>query len=96
MSISAIPVIAKVLMEMNVIRRDIGQVTLAAGMIDDTVGWILLSVVAGMARSGTVDVGSAVTAVASVMGVLAFSFLLGKRLVTRVIRPSTTASAATW
>ncbi|MDP9020164.1 MAG: cation:proton antiporter, partial [Actinomycetota bacterium] len=38
MSISAIPVIAKVMMEMKVIRRDIGQVTLAAGMIDDTVG----------------------------------------------------------
>ena len=86
MSISAIPVIAKVLMEMNVIRRDIGQVTLAAGMIDDTVGWILLSVVAGMARSGSVKIGSAVTAVVSVVGVLAFSFLLGKRLVTRVIR----------
>lgn len=86
MSISAIPVIAKVLMEMNVIRRDIGQVTLAAGMIDDTVGWILLSIVAGMARSGSVKVGSALTAVLSVMGVLAFSFLLGKRLVTRVIR----------
>ncbi|MHC5595604.1 MAG: cation:proton antiporter, partial [Nostoc sp.] len=31
MSISAVPVIAKVLMDLNLIRRDIGQVTLAAG-----------------------------------------------------------------
>jgi Kef-type K+ transport system membrane component KefB len=55
MSISAIPVIAKVLVEMKVIRRDIGQITLAAGMIDDTIGGILLSVVAGLARGGEGD-----------------------------------------
>jgi len=41
-SISAVPVIAKVLMDLKLIRRDIGQITLAAGMTDDTIGWILL------------------------------------------------------
>jgi len=40
MSISAVPVIAKVLMDLKLIRRDIGQITLAAGMTDDTIGWI--------------------------------------------------------
>ena len=54
-SISAIPVIAKVLMEMKIIRRDIGQITLAAGMIDDTIGWILLSIVTGLASSGVIS-----------------------------------------
>ncbi len=86
MSISAIPVIAKVLMEMRVIRRDIGQVTLAAGMIDDTIGWILLSVVAGMARTGGVNLGSAATAVLSVVAVLGLSYTLGQRLVSWVMR----------
>jgi len=52
MSISAVPVIAKVLMDLKLIRRDIGQITLAAGMTDDTIGWILLSVVSGLATSG--------------------------------------------
>ena len=55
MSISAVPVIAKVLMDLKLIRRDIGQVTLAAGMTDDTIGWILLSVVSGLASSGKFD-----------------------------------------
>ncbi|WP_196520695.1 hypothetical protein [Nostoc sp. WHI] len=32
-----------------------GQVTLAAGMTDDTIGWILLSVVSGLASSGKFD-----------------------------------------
>jgi Kef-type K+ transport system membrane component KefB/nucleotide-binding universal stress UspA family protein len=86
MSISAIPVIAKVLIEMRIIRRDIGQITLAAGMIDDTIGWILLSVVAGMARSGQVNLAAAGRAIASVLAVLAVSFTIGRRLVSWTIR----------
>ncbi|MDP8976223.1 MAG: cation:proton antiporter [Actinomycetota bacterium] len=86
MSISAIPVIAKVMMEMNVIRRDIGQVTLASGMIDDTVGWILLSVVAGMAKGGGGSGGTALKSVLAVAAVLLFSFTAGRRLVPAVIR----------
>ena len=86
MSISAIPVIAKVMMEMNVIRRDIGQVTLAAGMLDDTVGWILLSVVAGMAKGGGGSGGTALKSVLAVAGVLVFSFTAGRRLVPAAIR----------
>ncbi len=86
MSISAIPVIAKVLMEMNVIRRDIGQVTLAAGMIDDTIGWILLSVVAGMATSGQVNLLSAGRSVLYVALVLGIAFTVGRRAVAAIIR----------
>ena len=86
MSISAIPVIAKVMMEMKVIRRDIGQVTLAAGMIDDTVGWILLSVVAGMAAGGGASAGTAVKSILSVAAVLVLAFTVGRRLVPATIR----------
>lgn len=86
MGISAIPVIAKVLIEMNVVRRDIGQVTLAAGMIDDTIGWILLSLVAGMARGGGVDLGSVGSSLVSVVLVVGFAFTLGRRLVHRLYR----------
>src|SRR5437660_3507795 len=43
--VSAIPVIAKTLMDMKLMHRDVGQLTLAAGMVDDAVGWFLLSVV---------------------------------------------------
>jgi Kef-type K+ transport system membrane component KefB len=55
MSICAVPVIAKVLMDLKLIRRDIGQLILASAMTDDTVGWIMLSVVAGLATAGVVD-----------------------------------------
>ncbi|MDQ4006013.1 MAG: cation:proton antiporter, partial [Actinomycetota bacterium] len=86
MSISAIPVIAKVLMEMKIIRRDIGQVTLAAGMIDDTVGWILLSVVAGMASGSGASLSTAGKSLLAVVGVLLFAFLVGRRAVPALIR----------
>jgi len=86
MSISAIPVIAKVLIELEVIRRDIGQLILAAGMIDDTIGWVLLATVAGLARTGVVEFGSAVTTVLSVVVFLGIAFTVGRRIVAETIR----------
>jgi Kef-type K+ transport system membrane component KefB len=52
MCVSAIPVIAKTLLDMKLLHRDVGQLTLAAGAIDDAVGWCLLSVVSAMALGG--------------------------------------------
>lgn len=86
MGISAIPVIAKVLIEMNVVRRDIGQITLAAGMIDDTIGWILLAVVAGLARGGSLEVGTVARSILSVIIVVGVTFSVGRRAVSWLFR----------
>ena len=48
-AISAVPVIAKILIELGLMRRELGMLILAAGLIDDTTGWLLLSLVAGLA-----------------------------------------------
>jgi len=85
MSISAIPVIAKVLMDMNLMRRDIGQTILAAGMSDDTIGWILLSIVAGIAAGDAVTAGTVFTTVASVLAFLIISFTLGRWMVRKLL-----------
>jgi Kef-type K+ transport system membrane component KefB/nucleotide-binding universal stress UspA family protein len=85
MSISAIPVIAKVLMDLNLMRRDIGQTIIAAGMSDDTIGWILLSIVAGLAAGEAVTVGTVLQTVGSVLGFLLLSFTLGRVLVKRLL-----------
>ncbi|AHG02269.1 hypothetical protein HALLA_20420 (plasmid) [Halostagnicola larsenii XH-48] len=86
MSISAIPVIAKILLELDVIRRDIGQLILAAGMVDDTIGWILLATVAGLARTGVADLGSAAVTIFSVLVFLGAAFTIGRRLIAETIR----------
>ncbi|MBN3887175.1 MAG: cation:proton antiporter [Nostoc sp.] len=86
MSISAVPVIAKVLMDLNLIRRDIGQVTLAAGMTDDTIGWILLSVVSGLASSGKFDLGTIFHSVSAAILFLAIAFTIGRTIVDQILR----------
>jgi Kef-type K+ transport system membrane component KefB len=57
MAISAMPVIAKILMDLDLTRRNIGVVILSAGVVDDTVGWLILSVIAGVAAHGRIQVG---------------------------------------
>lgn len=86
MSISAVPVIAKVLMDLKLIRRDIGQITLAAGMTDDTIGWILLSVVSGLAQSGTFNFGTVLTSVGSAVLFLGVAFTVGRTVIDQVLR----------
>jgi Kef-type K+ transport system membrane component KefB len=52
MCVTAIPVIAKILADMGLLHRDLGQLTLAAGSVDDAVGWFLLSIVSAAATTG--------------------------------------------
>ena len=49
LAVSAIPVVAKILLDLKLVRRTFGQTVLAAGMIDDTAAWILLSIVLALA-----------------------------------------------
>lgn len=83
MSITAVPVIAKVLMDMNLMRRDVGQTILAAGMSDDAIGWTLLSIVAGLAAGDVVTGGTVLGAVGSVVLFMVLSFTLGRWVVKR-------------
>jgi hypothetical protein len=52
MCVSAIPVIAKTLSDLGLLHRNLGQLILASGSIDDAVGWLLLSVVSAAATTG--------------------------------------------
>jgi Kef-type K+ transport system membrane component KefB/nucleotide-binding universal stress UspA family protein len=54
MSISAMPVIAKILIDLDLTKRNIGLVILSAGVVDDTVGWLILSLIAAAATRGVV------------------------------------------
>lgn len=83
MSITAVPVIAKVLVDMGLVRRDIGQIVLAAGMTDDTVGWVLLSVVAALA-SGTFSARGPLLAMSGAVMFVVVSLTVGRPLVARL------------
>ncbi len=81
MAISSIPVVAKVLMDLNLMRRDLGQTILAAGMIDDTTAWILLSITLGLASGDAITVGTVFYSIAKIAGFMFLSFTLGKWLI---------------
>jgi Kef-type K+ transport system membrane component KefB/nucleotide-binding universal stress UspA family protein len=86
LSISALPVIAKIMVDMDLMRRNVGQLTIAAGMANDLVGWMLLGVVVGVFTAGSIDgTGLAIT-VASVVAFLVLGLTVGQRLADVVLR----------
>lgn len=52
LSVAALPVVAKILQDLGFLRRNFGQVTLAAGMTMDAVGWLVLAALSGIALDG--------------------------------------------
>lgn len=83
MCVSAIPVIAKTLSDMVLLHRDIGQLTMTAGMVDDAVGWMLLSVVSALAGAGAGN--SAVSAVLYLVAFVIVAIVVLRPLVRRVM-----------
>jgi Kef-type K+ transport system membrane component KefB len=83
--VSAIPVIAKTLMDMDLLHRNVGQLTLAAGMVDDTVGWLLLSLVSAMSATG-VQAGRVGVSLLSLTAVVAVAATVGRPAAGAVLR----------
>jgi Kef-type K+ transport system membrane component KefB len=52
MSISAIPVIARILTDLDLYRTAVGMVVLASALASDVLGWIVVSLIAGLAGGG--------------------------------------------
>ncbi len=86
LSISSLPVIAKILSEMGLMRRNFGQLTLAAGMANDVVGWIALGFIAGLAQAGGVDLGKLAFTVGGVIIFFIAAFTIGQRGVDTALR----------
>jgi Kef-type K+ transport system membrane component KefB len=94
MCVSAIPVIARTLMDMDLLHRDVGQLTLTAAMIDDTFGWLMLSVVSAMATSGVWASDVALSA-ALLAAIVLVAFFVGRPLVRGVFKLLTRSTDAT-
>lgn len=85
MCVSALPVIAKTLLDMNLLHRNIGQLILSAGTVDDVFGWLMLSVVAAMATTG-VRVGQVGLSLLYLLAVIVLAWLVGRPVVRAVLR----------
>ncbi len=86
LSVSALAVIARILSELGLMRRDFGQITVAAGMANDVVGWVMLAVFAGFASAGEVSVSGTLRTVLGLAAFLALAMTLGQRAVDASLR----------
>ncbi|MGY1683314.1 cation:proton antiporter [Geodermatophilus sp. SYSU D01176] len=85
MCVSAIPVISKTLSDLSLLHRDVGQLTLAASMVDDAVGWLLLSV-ASVAATVGIGVGSVAVSVSYLLGFTLLAAVVGGPMVRGTLR----------
>lgn len=53
MAISALPVIVRILMDLNMFKSKIGLLVVASAMVDDVIGWMIFSVILGMIGKGS-------------------------------------------
>lgn len=67
LALSAIPVLAKILADLRLLRSEFGQTALAAGMIDDVLGWTLLGLVTSLAAAGRVQLVDVATTLGAVV-----------------------------
>jgi K+:H+ antiporter len=86
LSISSVKIVAVVVREMNFMRRNVGQIIIATAVIDDTIGWIIIAIIFGLASRGALDVWSVTQAVLGTLAFLAISFTIGRWLVFQLIR----------
>ncbi len=86
LSIASVKIVAMVVREMNFTRRVVGQVILASAIIDDSIGWIIVSIIFSLALHGAVDSWSLVRSVVGTILFLGASLTIGRRLVFSVIR----------
>jgi Kef-type K+ transport system membrane component KefB/nucleotide-binding universal stress UspA family protein len=86
LSISSVKIVALLVRELGFLRRTVGQVIVASAIIDDTIGWIIMSVTFGLALHGGIDVASVTRSVLGTAFFLVLSFTLGRHIVFRLIR----------
>lgn len=88
MCVSAIPVIAKTLIDLKLLHRNVGQLILVSGTIDDLLGWIGLSIVTAMATTGLHAAGL-LRSVGWLVAFLVAAALVGRPVVRALLRRTT-------
>ncbi|WP_449412697.1 cation:proton antiporter domain-containing protein [Pandoraea soli] len=86
LSISSVKVVATVIREVDYLRRNIGQIILAAAILDDTTGWIIIAAIAGLGASGSIDLGHLSISLGGTLLFIVLCFTVGKRAVAVAIR----------
>ena len=86
LSIASVKIVAMVVREMNFMRRVVGQVILASAIIDDSIGWIIVSIIFSLALHGSVEPMSLAQSIIGTIVFMIASLTIGRRAVFFIIR----------
>ncbi len=81
LSIAALPVIAKTLMDLNLYRSDMGMLIIAAAIFQDLVGWIIFAVILGMMGASSGHGPGTGATIGLTLGYVAVMLTLGRWLI---------------
>ena len=84
MAISALPVIVRILMDLNLFKSKIGLLVVASAMIDDVIGWLIFSVILSMIGKGG-DKMPFISTLLLAIGFTAFMLTIGRGVFNRVL-----------
>ena len=85
MSITAIPILGRMMMEMHITRTRLGAITITAAAVDDATGWILLATISAMVQAAF-DPWLSLRMIALTLGFAAILIYVGRPLLRRWIR----------
>ena len=83
MAITALPVIARILMDLNMFKSRMGMLVISSAMINDLIGWLIFSVVLGMI--GKEQNLSLWSTVLLTLGFTAIMLTVGRGLINRIL-----------
>ncbi|CAN5312531.1 hypothetical protein BH11BAC6_BH11BAC6_10710 [soil metagenome] len=83
LSITALSVIVKILLDLDIIRTRVGALVLTASMIDDFLGWILFSIIIQMMNAKGGDASG--YSILMILGFVAFMLTIGRWLVDKIL-----------
>jgi len=85
LAITAIPVLSRIMMDLNLQKTSIGSITITAAAIDDLAGWIILMFATAVVRSNF-SVVAALSTITEAAAFCAAMFLIGRPLLRKWIR----------
>lgn len=86
LSISSIKIVAMIVREMNFMRRNLGQIIVASAIMEDTAGWVIISLTLGLAGVGGFSAAYLAKPLIGTAIFLVLSYTIGRRLVYHLIR----------
>ena len=84
MTISAMPVAARCLHDLNLLKTDLGFLTMSALAVNDVIGWVLFAIILGVFTQASVALGPILLVFAGTLGFAVLVLTVGRPISTRI------------